>query len=192
MCTLLLLSQLNPSSLPGPQPDFRISLCASCLCSVPPTSCPVVHALSTTSTRFPPIGTCSDLTATPKQNSGQTHLSPTTSSKPLGARIDTCENHLLFTPRPVQLLLSLCVWEARTSCFLGLHRAYFFSTVTPEITKLSLARTRPIACTPPRACPVDARCDVQPHPHPRPYTGPTQRATLTTDRISPPATCLLD
>lgn len=42
----LLLSQLNPSSLPDPQPDFRISLSASCLCPVPPTFCPVVHALA--------------------------------------------------------------------------------------------------------------------------------------------------
>lgn len=38
VCTLLLLSQLNPSPLPVPLPDFRISLCASCLChpSLPP------------------------------------------------------------------------------------------------------------------------------------------------------------
>lgn len=37
-------------------------------------------------------------------------------------------------------------------------------------------------------CPLDARCDVQPHPHPfDQYAGPTQRAALTTDWISPPS-----
>lgn len=61
MCTLLVLSQLNPSSLPDPQPDFRISLSLYSLCvplvsaRVPPTNSPSgarthlhhVHSLST-------------------------------------------------------------------------------------------------------------------------------------------------
>lgn len=110
VCTLLLLSQLNPSSLPDPQPDFRISLCLLSLLR-PSHHLPCGACTCTTSTRFPPIGTCSDLTATPKQNSGQTHLSPTTSSKPLGARIDTCENHLLSHPGPSSSFFLFVFWK---------------------------------------------------------------------------------
>lgn len=95
-------------------PSLSVCLLSLCVQSLPPFRPAVVHTRTcTTSTRFPPIGTCSDLTATPKQNSGQTHLSPTTSSKPLGARIDAREPlacpHTPARPAPS---FSLCLGSA--------------------------------------------------------------------------------
>lgn len=69
---------------------------------------------------------------------------PSISSKLAGPQ----DRHLepparVLTPRPVQLLPSLCVWGARTSCFLGLHRVYFSSAVTPENCQNSHSHSHP-------------------------------------------------
>lgn len=178
-CTLLLLSQLNPSSLPGPQPDFRISLSPSlsvcllslCVQSLPPFRPAVVHTRTcTTSTRFPPIGTCSDLTATPKQNSGQTPSKPiylvqTSWSQDRRSRTACLPSH----PGPSSSFFLFVSWKRAPRVSLPLHRVYFFSTVTPEITKLSLTRTYSAVALPrvPRALsliPAAETCNPQPSP----------------------------
>lgn len=177
VCTLLLLSQLNPSSLPGPQPDFRISLslspslsvCASCLsATIPPTFPPCcgaythlyhVHSLST---NWHLLGSDRDTKTKLGTNpSKPNYLVQTSWSQDRRLRT-TCL--LALTPRPVQLLLSLCVLEARTSCFLGpLPSLFLFNCNARNYQTLThtyiLGRC---SAHVPRALSLDTRCDVQP------------------------------
>lgn len=130
---------------------------SACLCLRPshhsPRWCMHLHRVRSLSTNWHLLGSDRDT----KTKLG---TNPSISSKLAGPQ----DRHLepparVLTPRPVQLLLSLCVLGARTSCFLGLHRVYFSSAVTPEIAQ-TLTHTpthahahshshSPIACTRP-------------------------------------------
>lgn len=148
--------------------SLPLSVCLLSLCvqSLPPFRPAVVHTRTcTTSTRFPPIGTCSDLTATPKQNSGQTPSKPnylvqTSWSQDRRSRTACLPSH----PGPSSSFFLFVSWKRAPRVSLALHRVYFFSTVTPEITELSLTRTYSAVAlhTSPVLSLLDTRCDVQP------------------------------
>lgn len=122
---------------------------SACLCIRPshhsPRWCMHLHRVRSLSTNWHLLGSDRDT----KTKLG---TNPSISSKLAGPQ----DRHLepparVLTPRPVQLLLSLCVLGARTSCFLGLRRVYFSSAVTPVIAKnsrshsLSHARSRSLS-----------------------------------------------
>lgn len=174
-CTLLLLSQLNPSSLPGPQPDFRISLSLSLsLCvplvplrPIPPTFSPScgaythlyhVHSLST---NWLLLGSDRDTKTKLGTNpSKPNYLVQTSWSQDRRSRTACLPSH----PGPSSSFFLFVSWKRAPRVSSALHRVYFFSTVTPEITELSFTRTYSAVAlhTSSVLSLLDTRCDVQP------------------------------
>ena len=144
----LLLSQLNPSSLPGPQPDFRISPSLSLspppspslTPSLPPWPCGA-NALATTSTRFPPIGHLLGSDRDTKTNLG---TNPSISSKLVGAGIDTLNHLLTHTPARAAPSFSLCLASAHLVFPWHPPSLFPLDCNAGKIAQLSLTRTRPL------------------------------------------------
>lgn len=134
--------------------------------SLPPSLPPIALVVHATCNHVHSLSTNWRLLGSDRDTKTKLGTNPSISSKLLWSQ-DRHLSHLL-TSRPVQLLLSLCVLEARSSCFLGLHRVYFFSAATPEIAQLPLTPSRLLlAHVPvpvPRALLVPAATSNRTHP----------------------------
>lgn len=147
-------------------PSLSVCLLSLCVQSLPPFSpcCGAythlyhVHSLST---NWHLLGSDRDTKTKLGTNpSKPNYLVQTSWSQDRRSRTACLPSH----PGPSRSFFLFVSWKRAPRVSLALHRVYFFSTVTPEITKLSLTRTYSAVAlhTSPVPSLLDTRCDVQP------------------------------